>query len=309
MISLNFSFLLAIFLLGLLFLPHRFFGWMELGTWAFQKFAHLIAQGIDCLASFFTAGPLIQNGEALKSTLLDIDSLDKASEIPSLHPYKNFDQLISEVLALRRDWGIPLGQALKNLREQLGRDLIFEKWLRSDLSSLYFQYSFSLLIAWSFQFYLALELDYSLGSSLKAIMMTYQLLGVLLLSFFLKKIRAYYFQKLDRFSAEVEKTAILSPLGGEVTQTLKAINMKSLDDIDGELSHLQKRYFRGLNDWREFGQPMDQLLEDLLTDLKFYREVRLEKVRKKTGFVGLMMMTLFVLPSFFMAFQSLFSQI
>jgi|GEM_PF-4766558 len=261
-----------------------------------------ISQGFRSVALF--ARKSLQGPEAKSQALIKaIFDLERQlqsgclKQEKALPEYKNYTALLNNLLSSQRRFGVPLRDALGQLRDFLRHEGRFSRKWEEQRSGGQFQLLLMSLISWLFiktsLSVLEIEMSWLGLSSIAAI----HLSGFFVYRYGLVKISTLFFGKLFIFQEVVFRFRIYRRSGLPTKVILQEVAPGDLETNGGSLHSLTDQLFELIRQWRESGVSIEEELKGLEDEVSLRLELNRDKALKwEKGLRLLALLLFFVIP-------------
>ena len=223
----------------------------------------------------------------------------------TLPPYKFYTCLIENVLEYGRNYGAPVKNILKDLREGLIKDRQFEIKLFDQKRGAMAQFALVSIITWMFLFICQKTIEVDIPIFYKKMMILLQFSGVIIYfagDHFLKK-RLFCLWPPYFFTLSTLK--VLAQAG----MPLQTILQKGRPDRlvkASPLASVHKSLESLIDDWQSKGIPVQERLKDLLEEVWFLQQMRFGVFLKISTLMKFSCLALFFLSAYFLYLYGLF---
>lgn len=267
----------AILGIGIWFIPERFWE-------SFQNFKGLqIKQRYGLVHKGKQAWQWVQTGEG---------------EWPD---YKFYGSLLRELKRLTKLYGATPAASLERIKRPLLQDLRFETKLREIRLGGLAQFFAMALMTWTFMTLSRLILEREFDLLLCSLILALQVIGASLYLFIEAKARKKAFGGYDLAYEGLVTLQALMPLG----LSLKDKREKSGVDrflsekrLPSELERVRRTLSNLLDQWRDFGRPIEAALVDLVDDIRFAQDIAGEALLKRMTAFKFFVAALFYLSAY-----------
>ncbi len=219
---------------------------------------------------------------------------------PRTSEYKFFSFLLNSFVFYSRDFGIPLMEFLKELKNHLRRDLQLEKKIGKEFRDGIFQFLFITFVSllfwrWSY-FLLEIKVKYSINFFFGVFLEVIGL-GVFILNFWVLRERL-----LKQFRPIFSAYYIfwgLSSVGLPIVEVLGKSRILEVKPKNKGLKALQKRMENLVTSWKDKGFPVKEEVEGIIWELWEQYEEDFRGFRITLKIVNFLIMALFYLSAFF----------
>ncbi len=279
---LSITFILLIFIVSFIiwYLPDRL--WVELST-SFSKFNSLKLGKRSVMHCGNETWQWVQTGEG---------------QWPE---YKFYGGFLREIQKLTKLYGSNPKIALDQLKKPLLQDIRFETKIRETRLSGLAQYIAMALMTWTFMIVSRLILERPFEVPLLLLILMIQLTGFIL---FLK-IESYKrnkaFYGFDLAYEGLVCLQALLPLGISTKEKQDKSGVDrfiSLKTKNSDLERVRRNLTQSLAKWRDYGRPIEVVIEELVDDVRFAQEIAQTKLVKQMHTIKFMIAALFFLSAY-----------
>lgn len=219
------------------------------------------------------------------------------SEIP---PYKFFSEIVFQLVALRKLYGVDIKEASREIRKAALKDNRETKRVNSEFVGLIAQYSMVAGFTWFFILHVQTSLSVDFSSMQMILLLSWQFLGIVLGAVIFIIFKRHIFSSVDNFfySAYVFRSLIF------VSRPVNEILEKSKLDLlrpSKSLIAIRSRFFLLVGELKLKGHiPMDEF-SNIIAELWDYYDDQLVLMKKGAAALKLFLILFFVFPGFLFA--------
>lgn len=214
-----------------------------------------------------------------------------------LPEYKTYTSLLNDLLSSQRRYGVPLRDALKQLREFLRQEGRFSrKWDEEKRGGLV-QLILMSLISWVFIKVSLSILEVELAWWMLSFLGGAHFLGLFVYRQGLSKIALQFFEKLIVFQEVIFRFRVYRRSGLPTKTILKEVAPGDLESHGGVLLELREQLFELIHQWREKGVAIEEELKGLEDEVGLRLELARDRALKWEKALRLLVLILFyVIP-------------
>lgn len=215
--------------------------------------------------------------------------------------YKFYGQLLHELKRLTKLYGATPAASLERIKRPLLQDLRFETKLREIRLSGLAQFLAMALMTWTFMTLSRLILGRDFDFILCAVVLSLQVIGSVLYLWVESLARKKTFRGYDLAYEGLVTLQALMPLGLSLKEKRdksgvdRFISEKSLPV---ELERVRRTLASLLDQWRDFGRPIEAALVDLVDDIRFAQDIAGEALLKRMTAFKFFVAALFFLSAY-----------
>jgi hypothetical protein len=212
--------------------------------------------------------------------------------------YKFYHLLFSDLVSFQKRFGVSIKSSLQQMRVAINREVKFDQKLKGLKSNSEFQYLSMCCFTWFLIAHISSSLDIELDILDLMLVFFWQLIGIFIFRFFIKKLVVSYCHPFEPLFHTLYKVKCY--LGSsQPLQEVKKIIEESISDGTGRVSLIfgQRLEFLLLT-IRTSGRLEPSELDHLINEAWNTYEVELEKLEKSLVGVKLILFLIFIIPSY-----------
>lgn len=247
----------------------------------------------------------LNNAEKLQKELWAINRINLKDSIKvELSEYKFFTQILEYLLKSHRQLGVDIFGALQNLKDCLGKDIIYEKKLIKIKKQAFLEigiiFLFSLLFLFSAK--QLVDIDFPLVNIL--IIITWQFIGAVVLYFFIKNKQKQYFNELFLLLSSIYQFHALGGTSIAINELIERIGFDKIQKLKKH-QHIINIFNKVIYDLKHYGLLEKMHLDELLQCVNNeYNEV-FESFEKTVKAMKLLVIMLFSVISYLFTMYSM----
>ncbi|MCT4641853.1 MAG: hypothetical protein N4A33_06095 [Bacteriovoracaceae bacterium] len=236
---------------------------------------------------------MTKKANKLFSQLMELD-LRNLTQIKLVH-YKNYTTIIEKLLDSKKRYGAPVSQSISEIKYNLAKDLNFEKKMSSNLGGSLFQMFLIFFMGQIFSIFASIQLDITLDSFSKFLIIGWQLLGTFIFIFLFYKLKNKIF---DVYMSVLEKVVLFKNLLLSRVPLSYAINELDIDSLSSVKTIEVKRFLSALERVKSTGGQNMADLDILNKELWLGLDFKFEKFTKVLLACKFIALGVFFLPSY-----------
>jgi hypothetical protein len=218
----------------------------------------------------------------------------------SLSNYKHYTTFLYELLELNRRLGIPLKQALTDLKHNLKKEQQFSRQWESLKNGGIAQIFILFFISWVFfeSSRRILEQDFQLAFS--ALLFFIQAIGLGLYLLFIKYLNKGAMGSLKVLEKIVQQLSILKGSGLSSHKILELVDLEQCEFLHFSQHDLRDQLLEMIVAWRESGAKLESECLGMLEEIEFRQELYRQKALTQEKGVKFMIFALFFVVPYFL---------
>ncbi len=250
----------------------------------------------------------IKNGRKLLRVITVVgqknSSILNSEDFPQ---YKFFTRVIHILCKYRRSYGISINRSLLQIRENLNKDIQFNKKVREELYSAIFQFISIALVTWGFIGFVIFSLSINANLETYLIIAFLQALGTIFFLIFYHMRTTRIFAPYGNAFETLFLIITLSEAKNSIKDTLKLSNTNIfLQDNYRELALIQGKLREIITDWKN-GMPIYQSLQEAIDETWSLLHIRFESFIKELSLVKFLSLAICFLSGYFLYIKQLFT--
>jgi hypothetical protein len=222
--------------------------------------------------------------------------------------YKFYTGLYEDMISQRKKFGVSIDDSLRNLREGLVLDSKFEKKLKVELQSSFWQFFFISLITWSFTFISTTILNKSLDYRIGFLMALIQISGASIFCLCFYTYKRKVFSEYGLWFARIYQLKGLLMAGVPISFAIKECQISELFlSKKSQFQPFKQSLENSLRRLQSEGAPILEDLKFCLDELWFTQDCDFEDFLKKVLSLKLVIILLFYLGAYFVYLYSFIS--
>lgn len=197
-----------------------------------------------------------------------------------LPQYKNYTALLNDLLSSQRRFGVPLKQALSELREFLRHEGKFSRKWDEERQGGVMQLLMMAFISWLFIYISLGILEVNLAWWMWPFLLGSHFSGGFIYYAGLQKISSRFFDQLLTFQEVVFRFRVFRRSGLPAQTILHKVAPGDLDQLGVALSELRQQLFELIHQWRESGVALEQELKGLEDEIGLRLELGRDRALK-----------------------------
>lgn len=248
--------------------------------------------------SFFQGAE--SKSQALMKAIFDLERQLQSGRLAGqfeLPQYKTYTALLNNLLSSQRRYGVPLGDALAQMREFLKQEGSFSRKWTEEKRGGQLQLVLMSFISWVFIKTSLSILESGFSWRLLSFIAAAHLSGIFIYRHGLYKISVRFFEKLLIFQEVVFRFRVYRRSGLPTKLILQEVAPGDLEGQGGALSSLREQLFELIQQWRESGISIEAELKGLEDEIGLRLELNRDKALKWEKALRLLVLLLFyVIP-------------
>lgn len=213
--------------------------------------------------------------------------------------YKEFSKIWRQLLEWQGKHGIPIKEALVQLRKVLIMDLRSEKKKQQILRSCMFQGISIIIIEILFALIAISQSILSLNLMEVLALLLWQLMGLFVLLFLANWFGELLFKDLKAYLEEILKFSVLIRSGFSISQIVSKLSWNKLEQIkERNLKKRSEELKNRVELWKNRGIGLKDWLQDEMNEIEFLEENNFELYQQKLRFFSFFTLVIFFLSSF-----------
>jgi hypothetical protein len=229
-------------------------------------------------------------------------------KLTSIPRYKFYTELYENMLFQRKKFGVSIDGSLRHLREGLILDNKFEKKLKVELQSSFWQFFFISLITWSFTLISTAILHRPLDPWIGGIMAIIQISGAVIFCLIFYAYKRKVFSDYGHWFSRLYQLKGLLMAGVPVSYALKECHVSELFfSKKSQFQPFRQSLEVSLRRLQSEGAPIQEELKFCLDELWFAQDCDFEDFLKKVFSLKLVIILVFYLGAYFVYLYSFIS--
>jgi hypothetical protein len=233
---------------------------------------------------------------------------DQSFKNDPIPKYKFYTGLYEEMLSQRKTFGVSIDESLRHLREGLVLDSKFEKKLKVELQSSFWQFFFISLITWSFTFISITILNKPMDTRIGLLMGFIQISGAIIFCLCFYTYKRKVFSEYGLWFSRIYQLKGLLMAGVPISYALKECQISELFfSKKSQFQPFKHSLETSLKRLQSEGAPILNDLKFCLDELWFTQDCDFEDFLKKVLSLKLVIILLFYLGAYFLYLYSFIS--
>ena len=269
---------------------------------------------LKCSKTLFTALKTVERGEILQRELGNMlinRSIGETSQkiITGLDrdKYKYYTDLVLNLVHAVIEYGRPMQDSFRSLRENLANDLRAERKLIDIYYNSIWQMVIISCIIWGLVLFAnsSLQLSVSIFSIISVLSL--HLVGFFLYVFLHGRVRAHMFASFYRIYSILYSISYLSRVGLSVSEVRDLAEYDRLSEVKGQnFTQVKDRLQELMRLWIGQGEAIGDEIKDLIIEIDVLHQIQFRRFERNTLALRISVITLFFLSSYFLFWISIF---
>jgi hypothetical protein len=222
--------------------------------------------------------------------------------------YKFYTELVLKLLHFQRELGAPISLQLKEIKKVMLSDYQKERVLVKLKYRSWFQFFMISLITWILIFFAMNALEISLNTKTLVIVSLMQISGILIFSYIFKLWKLKAFKQIDLYFKVLYSMRALIDAGMSINKVESESNISNLfESTKTSYQDINSQLLVSLESWKRDGTPIKGILDELISELWFRYDQKIEDFTKGLEVLKFTCLAIFYLGSYFVVISSLFS--
>lgn len=221
--------------------------------------------------------------------------------------YKIYTQLVEDIIRYSNTYGASRKKVLESIRDGVVKDIRFELKLGEEKKGAIAQFIIIIIVIWFFIYFIEYTVQKYSNPLVYCSIALLHFLGIYIFAFSVKKQRLKSFKKFTNFFYTLYSLRSLSEAGLSWQESLGLARYNEITiSNDKELNHIKVNLVDMVDSWRQTGRPIKAELDELVKEVWFVYDEKINKFLKKTVALKFIILTIFFLFSYFIYLFSFF---